>query len=142
MNHTSFAEGAALAVSPPGTAASIRERADPRAVLADRVDQLYGQMWLAILTTFAIGAIATFECWEVRLRELVLLWWSLVLLVTAASGALLYAYCRSADKAAGPEQWLRGLGIAALANGANWGFAGAVFFPSHTDEQQVFLAFL
>jgi PAS domain S-box-containing protein len=26
--------------------------------------------------------------------------------------------------------------------GANWGFAGAVFFPSHTDEQQVFLAFL
>ena len=146
MNHTSFAEGAAVAASPtaapPGTAAGIRERADPRAVLADRVDQLYGQMWLAILTTFAIGAIATFEFWEVRLRELVLFWWGLVLLITASSAALLYAYRRSADKAAQPEQWLRWLGIAALANGANWGFAGAVFFPSHTDEQQVFLAFL
>ena len=64
MNHTSIADDAALAASraaaPPGTVAGIRERADPRAVLADRVDQLYGQMWLGILTTFAIGAIATF----------------------------------------------------------------------------------
>src|SRR5688572_7352199 len=146
MNHTSFAEGAAVAASPtaapPGTAAGIRERADPRAVLADRVDQLYGQMWLAILTTFAIGAIATFEFWEVRLRDLVTFWWGLVLLITAASAGLLYAYRRSPDKSAQPEQWLRWLGIAALAMGANWGFAGAVFFPSHTDEQQVFLAFL
>jgi PAS domain S-box-containing protein len=142
MNHTSIAEGAAVAVSPAGAAASIRQRADPRAVLADRVSQLYGQMWLSILATFAIGAIATFEFWEVRLRELVLFWWGLVLLVTAASGGLLYAYRRSADKALDPQQWLRWLGIAALANGANWGFAAAVFFPSHTDEQQVFLAFL
>jgi PAS domain S-box-containing protein len=142
MDHTSTADGAALAVSPSGTAASVRERADPRAVLADRVDQLYGQMWLGILTTFAIGAIATFEFWELRLRELVLFWWGLVLVITAASGGLLYAYRRSTDKARDPQQWLRWLGIAALANGANWGFAGAVFFPSHTDEQQVFLAFL
>jgi PAS domain S-box-containing protein len=142
MNHTSIAEDAAVAVSPAGAAASIRQRADPRAVLADRVSQLYGQMWLSILATFAIGAIATFEFWEVRLRELVLFWWGLVLLVTAASGGLLYAYRRSADKALDPQQWLRWLGIAALANGANWGFAAAVFFPSHTDEQQVFLAFL
>jgi PAS domain S-box-containing protein len=118
------------------------ERADPRAVLADRVEQLYSQMWLGILTTFAIGAIATFEFWEVRLRELVLFWWVLVLVITAASAGLLYAYRRRADKASDPGQWLRWLGIAALAAGANWGFAGAVFFPSHTDEQQVFLAFL
>ncbi|HEX2197694.1 MAG TPA: ATP-binding protein [Burkholderiales bacterium] len=145
MNHTSIAEGAAVAAppaSPPGTAAGIRERADPGAVLADRVDQLYGQMWLSILTTFAIGAIATFEFWELRLRELVLFWWGLVLVITASSGALLYAYRRSRDRARDPAQWLRWLGIAALASGANWGFAGAVFFPSHTDEQQVFLAFL
>ena len=140
MNPTSIAHGAAIAVSP--AAASIRERADPRAVLADRVEQLYGQMWLAILTTFAVGAIATFELWEARLGELVLFWWGLVLLITAASCGLLYAYRRSPDRALDPGQWLRRLAIAALANGANWGFAGAVFFPSHTDEQQVFLAFL
>jgi PAS domain S-box-containing protein len=142
MNHSSTANGAALAVSPSAVAVDIGQRADPRAVLADRVDQLYGQMWLGILTTFAIGAIATFEFWEVRLRDLVLFWWGLVLLITAASAGLLYAYRRNAHQPSEPEQWLRWLGIAALANGANWGFAGAVFFPSHTDEQQVFLAFL
>jgi PAS domain S-box-containing protein len=142
MNHTGTANGAAISVSRNEAGPGIAERADPRAVLADRVEQLYGQMWLGILTTFAIGAIATFEFWELRLRELVLFWWGLVLLITAASAGLLYAYRRSADKADDPAQWLRWLGIAALANGANWGFAGAVFFPSHTDEQQVFLAFL
>ena len=55
--------------------AAIRERADPHLVLADRVDQLYSQMWLGILTTFAMGALATFEFWETRLRDLVLFWW-------------------------------------------------------------------
>src|SRR3954468_2800968 len=122
--------------------ASIRDRADPRLVLADRVEQLYSQMWLGILMTFAIGAIATFELWENRLKELVLFWWIIVLFITASSAGLVYAYRRTADHANQPDQWLRWLGIAALANGANWGFAGAVFFPSHTDEQQVFLAFL
>ena len=142
MNHTDAASGSAVELASRGAAAGTRDRADPRLVLADRVDQLYGQMWLGILATFAIGAIATFEFWEERLRDLVLFWWGLVLLVTAASAGLLYAYRRSAERAANPEQWLRWLGIAALATGANWGFAGAVFFPSHTDEQQVFMAFL
>jgi PAS domain S-box-containing protein len=122
--------------------ASIRDRADPRLVLADRVEQLYSQMWLGILMTFAIGAIATFELWEQRLKELVLFWWCIVLFITASSAGLVLAYRRAADHATQPDQWLRWLGIAALANGANWGFAGAVFFPSHADEQQVFLAFL
>ena len=143
MNQTDTASpGAAVEFSDRGISAGMRDRADPRLVLADRVDQLYSQMWLGILGTFAIGAIATFEFWEARLRELVLFWWGLVLLVTAASAGLLYAYRRSANRAENPAQWLRWISIAALAAGANWGFAGAVFFPSHTDEQQVFMAFL
>jgi PAS domain S-box-containing protein len=132
-----------LAGSSAGSvSASIRDRADPRLVLADRVEQLYSQMWLGILMTFAIGAIATFELWENRLKELVLFWWGIVLFITASSAGLVIAYRRAPARATQPEQWLRWLGIAALANGANWGFAGAVFFPSHADEQQVFLAFL
>jgi PAS domain S-box-containing protein len=128
---------------PPAAApAGVRDRADPRLVLADRVEQLYGQMWLGILATFAIGGIATFEFWDQRLRELVLFWWGLVLLISGGSAVLLWSYRRSREHLAQAEQWLRRLGIAALAMGANWGFAGAVFFPSHTDEQQVFLAFL
>ena len=143
MNHTTTASGrAGAAAQPASVSAGIRDRADPRLVLADRVEQLYGQMWLGILTTFAIGGVATFEFWNERLRDLVLFWWGLVLLISVASAVLLYSYRRSTERAAHAEQWLRWLGIAALAMGANWGFAGAVFFPSHTDEQQVFLAFL
>ena len=144
MNQTTTANRAgAVAEAAAGSAMpGIADRADPRLVLADRVEQLYGQMWLGILTTFAIGALATFELWEHRLRELVLFWWGLVLLISATSAWLLHAYRRSRDKLADPAQWLRRLAIAAFAMGAAWGYAGAVFFPSHTDEQQVFLAFL
>src|SRR5687768_13704017 len=112
---TATIEGAEppAASSAGSVSASIRDRADPSLVLGDRVEQLYSQMWLGI-----------------------------VLFITASSAGLVIAYRRAPDRATNPEQWLRWLGIAALANGANWGFAGAVFFPSHADEQQVFLAFL
>src|SRR5688572_24691487 len=141
---TATIEGAEpLAARSAGSvSASIRDRADPGLVLADRVEQLYSQMWLGILMTFAIGLIATFELWELRLRELVLFWWGIVLIITASSAGLVIAYRRAPDRTTNPDQWLRWLGIAALANGANWGFAGAAFFPSHADEHQVFLAFL
>jgi PAS domain S-box-containing protein len=118
------------------------QRTDPQRVLADRVEQLYSQMPLGIVFTLVIGAIATYELYDNRTRDLVLFWWGLVLLITAARTALWLGYRRSTDRIGEAEQWLRWLAISALANGANWGFAGAVFFPSHTDEQQVFLAFL
>jgi len=126
----------------PARTADARDGADPQRVLADRVEQLYSQMPLGIVATLAIGGIATYELWDQRTRDLVLFWWGLVLLITAARAALYFGYRGSKDKLAEAAQWLRWLGISALANGVNWGFAGAVFFPSHTDEQQVFLAFL
>lgn len=122
--------------------ADARDSADPQRVLADRVEQLYSQMPLGILATLVIGGVATYELWDQRTRDLVLFWWLLVLLITAARAVLYLGYRSSKDKLAAAAQWLRWLGISALANGVNWGFAGAVFFPSHTDEQQVFLAFL
>jgi len=118
------------------------EKADPRRILADRVDQVYDQLWIAIVGAFAVGGIATFELWEPRYQGLVLFWWGLVILMTFASTGLLLSYRRSRDKLAEADQWMRWLGLSALAIGSIWGFAGAVFFPAHTDEQQVFLAFL
>ena len=121
----------------------MRDRADPRLVLADRVEQLYGQMWLGHRRARSRSARSPPSS-------------------SGSSGCRSWcssggAWCCSSpppapacstptaaapDKVANAAQWLRWLGIAALATGANWGFAGAVFFPSHTDEQQVFLAFL
>jgi PAS domain S-box-containing protein len=133
---------AAPSLTVPPRGADARDSADPQRVLADRVEQLYSQMPLGIVATLAIGGIATYELWDQRTRDLVLFWWGLVLLITAARAALYFGYRSSKDRLAEAGQWLRWLGISALANGVNWGFAGAVFFPSHTDEQQVFLAFL
>jgi PAS domain S-box-containing protein len=144
MNHTTTANGAdtRLEVSTQAVEAEIRDRADPHQILADRVAQLYRQMPIAIGATFIAGAIATFELQGRWLKELVLIWWAIVVTFTAAASLLLYAYYRSADKVATAPQWLRWLGIAALGNGASWGLAGGVFFRSLSDEQQVFLAFL
>jgi len=127
---------------PAARTADARDSGDPQRVLADRVEQLYSQMPQGIVVTLIIGGIATYQLSDDRIRQLALFWWALVLLVTAARGALYYGYRRSARRIAEAGQWLRWLGISALANGSIWGFAGAVFFPSRVDEQQVFLAFL
>jgi PAS domain S-box-containing protein len=144
MNHTTTANGSAagLEVSTQAVESEIRDRADPQQVLADRVAQLYRQMPIAIGATFIAGGIATFELQGRWLKDLVLIWWAIVVMFTAAASLLLYAYYRSADKVATAPQWLRWLGIAALGNGASWGLAGGVFFRSLSENQQVFLAFL
>jgi PAS domain S-box-containing protein len=143
MTHSTTANGTTDdAVSTKAVEAELRDRADPGQVLADRVAQLYRQMPIAIGATFIAGGIATFELQGRWLKELVLVWWAIVVLFSAAASLLLYAYYRSPDKVASARDWLRWLGIAALGNGASWGLAGGVFFRSLSDEQQVFLAFL
>jgi PAS domain S-box-containing protein len=120
----------------------IRQKADPALVRADRVEQLYSQLPLAMVATIAIGVIAAVELREGRFIELVLFWGGLVALVVALHGMLYLGYRNDARKVQNTAQWLRWIGIGAFAAGAVWGFAAAVFFPSHADERQVFLAFL
>jgi PAS domain S-box-containing protein len=143
MTESTLANGASHAeLGPTVLAAQIRDRADPRLVLADRVEQLYSQLPLGMFATLAIGFIAAWELREGRLIELVLFWSTLLVVVVALHAVLYFGYRREPDKVAQAAQWLRWLGIGAFAAGAVWGFAGAVFFPSHSDERQVFLAFL
>src|SRR6185436_7303727 len=132
----------ALSTNKASTGISLAQSADPRRVLADRVEQIYSQMPIGIAGSFVISVIAAYELRQGRFVEIVIFWAGLVVLLTAATVGLYWSYRRSATKATEAAQWLRWLAISALANGATWGFAGAVFFPSHADEQQVFLAFL
>ena len=131
------AQGAAASVS-----AEIRSRADPALVRADRVEQLYSQLPLGLAATVVIGVIAAIELREGRLIELVLFWGTLLAVVVALHGLLYLGYRKDKQRLENSDQWLRWLGIGAFAAGAVWGFAAAVFFPSHADERQVFLAFL
>src|SRR5258706_2110821 len=130
--------GGAGAASP----ADIRDRADPALVRADRVEQLYSQLPLAMVSTIVVCFIASMELHEGRLIELVLFWRGLLALVVVLHALLYMGYRTDAKRHENTAQWLRWLGIGAFAAGATWGFAAAVFFPSHADERQVFLAFL
>jgi PAS domain S-box-containing protein len=122
--------------------ADIRDRADPALVRADRVEQLYSQLPLGMAATVVIGVIAAIELHEGRLIELVYFWGSLLGVVVVLHGLLYLGYRKDARRQENTGQWLRWLGIGAFAAGAVWGFAAAVFFPSHADERQVFMAFL
>jgi PAS domain S-box-containing protein len=114
--------------------------ADPRQILADRVAQLYNQLPVSTWGSLLIGAIVTVELWSSQYSEIVVFWCSLLGLLAVGSLSLLYGYRRSADPVGEAGKWMRWIAISALATGSAWGFASAVFFPSHTDEQQVFLA--
>jgi PAS domain S-box-containing protein len=136
----SVAPGASDAAAP--ISAALNERVDPALVRADRVEQLYSQLPLGLAATVVIGVIAAIELHEGRLMELVLFWASVLGLVVVLHALLYRRFRKDANRREHAAQWLRWLGIGAFAAGAVWGFAAAVFFPSHADERQVFLAFL
>ncbi|HKI63191.1 MAG TPA: HAMP domain-containing sensor histidine kinase [Burkholderiales bacterium] len=115
--------------------------ADPtRQILADRVEQLYRQSVPGTLLTLFVGAIITVELWTSFYRDLTVIWWLITIAISAARYGLYRAYLERVDH--DEKKWLRWMAIGALAAGVNWGIASAVIFPSHTDNQQVFLAFI
>src|SRR3954468_5857625 len=139
---SNLANGSHTAAHGASDDAAVRERADPVLVRADRVEQLYSQLPLGLAATVVIGVIAAVELHEGRLMELLVVWGALLAAVVILHGLLYRSYRQDARRTEDAEQWLRRLGIGAFAAGAVWGFAAAVFFPSHADERQVFLAFL
>lgn len=140
MSQSSVSTTTAPAVPITGSK-SDSDTQDRDLLVADRVEQLYSQLPVGILGSGAVGLLATYELWDKRLNELVLWWWGSILLITIVSAGLYFVRRRSALKSADSD-WLRWLGMSALASGAAWGYAGAMFFPQHTDEQQIFLAFV
>lgn len=120
-----------------------RDRSDRVRVLADQVEILYRQAPLGIAVTLVIGAVLAFELYSsAKIGELVVFWGLLMVFVCVARLGLVFAYKHAQNRDTAPDIWLRRFAIGALGSGVAWGFAGAVFFPGHTDEQQVFLAFV
>src|SRR5215210_2495139 len=100
----------------------IRDRADPALVRADRVEQLYSQLPLGMVSTIAVGVISAVELREGRFIELVLFWGGLLLLVVLLHAMLYLGYRNDSRKVENTAQWLRWFGIGAFAAGAVWGF--------------------
>jgi PAS domain S-box-containing protein len=131
------------ALSTIATADSTRDRSDHTRVLADQVELLYRQAPLGIGVTFIIGIVLAYELYSsAKIGELVIFWSVLMVIVCATRYMLVLAYRHAPNRDTAPDAWLRRFAIGALGSGVTWGFAGAVFFPGHTDEQQVFLAFV
>src|SRR3954454_18174547 len=120
---TNLANGSAEVGAAAGITADIHDRADPRLVRADRVEQLYSQLPLGMVATIAIGVIAAVELREGRFIELVLFWGGLLALVVLLHGMLYLGYRNETHKVENTAQWLRWFGIGAFASGAVWGFA-------------------
>ncbi len=112
------------AIGRPPTPArvSLRQSADPRFVLADRVEQLYSQMPLAIISTLVISILVAYELYEGRYEGVLAFWGMLVAMLTAARTALYLGFRKSATRADDAAQWLRWMGLSALTAGATWGF--------------------
>ena len=127
---------------PDEIAAADREPAtEPeRRIFADRVAHLYRQSNLGIVLTLLVGVIITVELWTPRYSDVTIMWWLITIAIAAARYGLYRGYLERTDQ--DDEKWLRWVAIGALAAGVNWGIASAVFFPSHTDDRQVFLAFI
>ncbi|MBK8063264.1 MAG: PAS domain S-box protein [Betaproteobacteria bacterium] len=120
----------------------MRDAVDRTRVLADQVELLYRQSPVGIAVTVVVGFVVMWELNSARERDLIFMWGALTLMVAIGRAFLAFAYHNAADRDSRPDVWLRRFAIGALATGVNWGLAGAVFFPAHTDEQQVFLAFI
>jgi PAS domain S-box-containing protein len=136
-------EAAPTTVYAPAAAAGANRKPaldSAQQIFTDRVAHLYRQSIPGILLTLFVGAIITVELWTPRYRDLTIMWWLITIAITAARYALYRSYLQRTDR--DEEKWLRWMAIGALAAGVNWGIASAVFFPSHADDQQVFLAFI
>ncbi len=128
---------------PPTSPDPARDRSDRSRVLADQVELLYRQAPVGIVVTLAIGTVLSVELHSsAKIGGWVIFWAMLMVFMCLAFTGLVFAYRHARNRDTAPDSWLRRFAIGAFAAGVTWGFAGAVFFPGHTDEQQVFLAFV
>jgi hypothetical protein len=109
-------------------------------VLGQRCEFVYRRLPPALLASAALGVLLGAALWRSRPQEIILFWLGVMLLLSAATAALWWAYRRAAPPAEACAPWVRRLAIAAAGLGAGWGFAAAVFFPGGNGEQ-VLVAF-
>ena len=126
----------------PQAPGALHDATDAPRVLADQVELLYRQAPIGIGGALLVAALVVYELYAPDSRELVVFWACVAALVAASRFFLVRAYRDDAQNEQAPKRWLRWFSIGALAEGVVWGFAAAVFFPSISDEQRVFLAFV
>ncbi|MDA0224663.1 MAG: ATP-binding protein [Proteobacteria bacterium] len=113
---------------------------DPQRILPERVDLLYREAPGGIVINLLVAAVVTLVLGANASLDSSLQWWAALAVVSLGRGLLNRAYGKR--KVRDDPKWLRWFAIGAISVGATWGFAGSVFFPAGSVEEQVFLAFI
>ena len=106
------------------------------AELSEHCEVVYRKLVPAAAVTLVMTALMSLFIWPLRPEGIVVFWQAMMVVFSAGTLAIAFAY-RRPGRAADPATWTKRAGLAAAALGAGWGFAAAVFFPGRQEEQVV-----
>jgi signal transduction histidine kinase/CheY-like chemotaxis protein len=98
------------------------------AVYAEQVAAVYWQLPIALGANLVNAALTTVVLMPIAARPVPLLWFGVVILVTAGRAVAWWRY-RRADAGSDPAQWAFPAIFGAMFAGLCWGLGGAVLFP-------------
>lgn len=115
---------------------------DPVLVSAEQTRMLYRQLWFALVFTAIIAPILCAFLWSAVDHAVILMWLSIVVVVSSGRLILGLRYQYINPAAAEAERWYRWFLIGTALAGSAWGSAGVLLFPEDSLQHLVFLGFV
>ncbi|MBT8126444.1 MAG: response regulator [Gammaproteobacteria bacterium] len=115
---------------------------DPVLVSAEQTRMLYRQLWFALVFTAIIAPILCAFLWSAVDHAVILMWLSIVVVVSSGRLILGLRYQYINPAAAEAEHWYRWFLIGTALAGSAWGSAGVLLFPEDSLQHLVFLGFV
>ena len=110
-----------------------------RAVYAEQVRSLFGQMPIALAVNVANAALVAIVLAPLATRPFLLPWFVSVMLVTIGRGILWLRYRHAPVQPENARRWLRLATCGSLLSGLCWGIGGIILFPVLPALGQLFL---
>jgi signal transduction histidine kinase/CheY-like chemotaxis protein len=113
----------------------------PRSIQGERVRALYHNAGTGLAVNIALGALMTWVLWERVPGRILILWVTLLFLVTGLRTLRLGQFFRHGPQDQDLPRWRREFMFGSLASGSIWGASGWLFTPGSGLETQVFITF-
>ena len=110
-----------------------------KAVYAEQVRSLFGQMPIALAVNVANAALVAIVLAPLATRPLLLPWFVSVMVVTIGRGILWLSYRRGPVQPEHARRWSGLATLGALLAGLTWGIGGIILFPILPPSGQLFL---
>ena len=112
------------------------------AILAEQVLHSYSAINTANIATFINSPILIFILWSVVEHDILLIWLTLIVLVTLSRGIAAYQYKMAKPRPEKVHLWMRRYLIDVFLTALIWGASAIWLFPTDELPHQVFLAFV